>query len=587
MSITFSGMASGLPVNDIIDQLMAIERRPIDMLEAKKANLQASTGYLDNVETRVKNLATSLQKFTDGNITASMDLFQSKKATSSDDSILTVTAGSKAANQSFEVNVLNIATSTKVESLGSGVSTGGVGALVDAGTTVADLGNGSGTGGKFTIYYNNVPTEVTINSTDTIGAVIANINGSVAGVTASIAGGIITLASAGGTINVGANGDTSNFLKTSQLDVGTYVGNDLNSANPLSAIKTSGLLVGNGANLASAVGAGDFTIGEKTFTIDATTTLDSLLNDINNSADAGVTASYNLRTNKIELTSKDPGKVAITLSDGGSNFLQNVNLITGGGDTLAYQTLGDNARIQINGGAVIESTSNTITDSVTGIKDVTLTLRDDSAGSNITVNIQQDTDALVSALKTFVTNFNNVIKYIDEQTNPKTGNLPSDNSLVRFRNNLRKEITDIVSNSPLMSLASVGITTGKVGTEGDATGQISFDESVFLDKLATNPDDVRALFIGNTAASITGVMQELETFTDAALDTVNGFFKTRDDAIDRQIKDIDESILRAQDRLDSKEKLMRQQFAAMESAISQLSSQSSYISNQLSSTSSK
>lgn len=580
MSITFSGMASGMPVDDIITQLMAIERAPINLMEQKKADLKTSKTYLDNVESRVKKLDSAIQTLTDGNITSNMDLFQKKTAASADTTILTATAKSKAVNQNFTVNVLNVATSTKLSSLGAAAS-GNVGALATGATTIEQLSNGAGKSGTFTVFYNDTPYEITVNSGDDINTILGNIGAATGGnITGSVAGGIVTLQSAGGVITVGANGDTSNFLSATQLDVGTFVGNDLQSANPITAISTGGALVGNAANLQTAVTAGTFTIGTQQFTVDATTTIDSLLSKINNSPNANVSASYNLRTNKFEFISKDPGKKAITLGAAGdtSNFLSAINVINGA-DTLAYQQLGNNAKIQINGGSVIESTSNTITDSVTGLKDVTLTLLKDSAGKEINVNVKNDTDGLVSAIENFVSQFNSVISYIDQETKSETGHLPSDSTLVRLRNNLRMKVTDMVANSNLVSLASVGITTGNVGSEGDPSAALKFDKTKFLEKLGESPEDVRALFIGDTDNSVTGIMQTLETYTNYAIDPVEGLFFTKDDAIDRQIKTLDSSITRAEERLTKQEELLRAQFAAMESAISTMQSQSSYISS--------
>jgi flagellar hook-associated protein 2 len=585
MSISFTGMASGLPVNDIIDQLMAIERQPIKVMEQKKSGLQASRTYVDNVENRVKTLSTSIQKLLDGNITKSMDLFQAKSVSSSNTSVITATAGANAVNQTLEINVLNIATSTRAESLGAGSPSGDVGNLATGGTLVTDLGNGTGTTGKFTVYYDGNAQEITVATGDDINAVLGNINAAFGGqINASIAGGVVTLQNLGaGTISVGANGDTSNFLSATQLDVGTVVGSDLISANPISAIKTSGTLAG-GANLQTAVSAGTVTIGGTQFTIEATTTMDSFLSQINNDANAKVTASYNLRSNKVEFVSKDPGQKGITLGAAGdtSNFLDAMNLVQPG-DSLAYQTLGNNAQLQINGGQIIESTSNKIGDSVTGIKDVTLTLLDDSAGSTVTVTVQQDTEKLTSAVEKFVNDFNTVISYIDQQTNHDTGNLPGDNSLIRFRNQLRKDVTDLVPNATLMSLSSVGITTGAVGAEGEAPKSLQFNKTKFLDELSKNPEAVRDLFLGNTETGITGIMQDLDVYVDASLDPVNGFFASRDESINNQIKDITTSITKAMERLENKEKLLKQQFTAMEQAISKMNSQSSYMASQMAS----
>lgn len=586
MSITFTGLASGLPVNDIITQLMSIERRPVDLLEQQKQDLSASKAYIDNVETRIKTLQTSLQKFTDGNLISSADLFKQKTTTSTDSALVSATAGANAVPQTFTVKVNQLATATKAESLGSGSPTNGqVGRALLAGDTVADLANGTGTAGSFTVFEGSNSYTVNILTTDTINDVFTKISAASGGViTGSIDGaGAITLTSSAGNIAVGANGDTSNFLAATQLSTGTFAGTTVTSANPLTGIKTSGTLVGNGARLAGGpINAGTIQIGTASFTIDATTTVDSLMAAINNNGNAGVTASYNLRTNKIELLSKTPGQTAITMNDtGGTNFFTAVNLADGGGNTLTYQSLGKNALFQINGGVQIESTSNTVGEAVTGLKDVTLNLFNTTGASSVGITINQDTDKLTTAIQDFVTNFNNAITYIDQMTDPKTGKLANDSSLIRLRNSLRTTVTDMVTNSPLYSFATIGITTGSVGATGDPSKTLVFDKTVFLNKLNSNPDDVRSLFLGQTTAPvITGVMQKLKTTIDGSLDTTNGYFYARDTAIDEQIATIDKSIARAEERLAAKEELLKRQFAAMESAISKLKAQSSYTGSQ-------
>lgn len=588
MSISFSGLASGLPVNDIIDQLLAIESRSIDLLEQDKSDLQTKRTYIDNIENRLKNVKTSVQKFTDGNLISSMDLFKKKNASSSDTSVATVSAGSNAVNQSFDLNVVSVATATKVESNGSGTTDGGVANLATGTTAIKDLANGTGTAGDFTVFYNNQEYTVTVNDTDTVDDVLTNISGIGGGglINASITGGKITLASAGGgTINVGASGDTSNFLESTKLSTGELTGNDITSKGILSAVKTSGTIMGTGAGSANlqaggAINAGTITIGTASFDIDASTTLDSLLNEINGNAKAGVTANYNINTNKIEFVSKTPGKVAVSLDDGGTGFLDGVNLISGA-DKLAYQTLGSNAKIKINDGPEIESTSNTVKASVTGLKDLTLTLLDDSAGQNISISVQQDTKALTDAMEKFVTEYNNTIQYIDEQTDHETGRLAGDSSLVRIRSNLRYQTSNYISGHPLSSLASIGLTTGEIGMEGEATSKLKFDKEKFMDALNENPQNVRSLMIGDSTEGITGIFETMYDYMESTLDPTNGFFATRDDSINNQIEDIDKSIERQKERLSSREAQLKQQFAAMEQSISTMKSQSSYMGAQL------
>lgn len=584
MSISFSGLASGMPVNDIVTQLMALESQPLQNMQYRVSSLNTQKTYMDFVETRVRSLTSSLQKFTDANLATSLDVFSNKSVTSSNETAMQTTADNTAANQTLLIDVLEVATSTKASSLGSAATSGNVGRVVDGDTLISDLANSSGTTGKFSVYYDGNAHEITVEEGDTVNDVLSDISNIDGGgsITASIANGKITLASTGGqSIFVGATGDTSNFLKATQLDVGTKVGEDLSSANNLSGLQTDATLSDNAANLNTTVTAGTFTIGEATFTIDSTTTMDSLISQINNNQDAKVIATYNLRTNKLELTSKEAGKMAITLGNASdtSNFLSATNMVSGS-NTLAYQNLGNNSKIQINGGPEIESTSNVIDDSVSGIKGVTLELSNKTTES-IELTIEQDTEPLVTALDDFISDFNEVISYIDGELDRDTGKLAGDSSLKRLRDTLMSRVTSLVGGSELSSISQIGITTGKVGNTDTPSSQLTIDKTKLNEMLLENPNAIRELLIGDDEKGITGIFENLKSLTDSSLDPVNGLFAARDDSIDRQIGSINDSIKRTQARLDITEANLMRDFNAMEKAISTLQSQGSYLSAQL------
>lgn len=56
MSITFSGLATGLDTNKIIDGLMAVERAPLDRLETKKTFETNKLGAYDQLSSKLKDL---------------------------------------------------------------------------------------------------------------------------------------------------------------------------------------------------------------------------------------------------------------------------------------------------------------------------------------------------------------------------------------------------------------------------------------------------------------------------------------------------------------------------------------------------
>ncbi|EKE03182.1 MAG: hypothetical protein ACD_20C00234G0004 [uncultured bacterium] len=594
MSFSFGGVGSGLPVTDWIEQLMQIERRPVDNLYQKKSSIQTARTTLNTVEGKVTTLRSLIEKITDSNLASTFDLFSRKSATSSDKTIATVTASNSAAMQNITLKVDQLATATKAQTL----DTNQVANVVSGTELVTDLGDSQGTAGTFSIYVDGVKKEFTIAEDSTVNSVAQSINDAAIGVTASVVGGKFQLEYANtSTVTLGSSADSSNFWNITQLSTATATENvpgtmTYASANILSAIDTSGTISNNNANLNQAVTEGTFRIGQATFTIDSTTTFSSLINSINNDEDAGVVAQYDLRTNKLVLTSKDPGKQAINLTDATnadpadtepptSNFLTAMGLIKPDGNSLESQTLGNNATVYLNGSATpLYANSNTLTGDITGIAGITINLlKETEAEETINITIGQDSDQLTSALNNFISKFNEVISEIDKTTS-KTGSLKSDYTLVRFRNDLRQTVTGSVDGlTKYDSMAMIGITSGAVGTSvSTGTTSISLDTSKFLAALAENPSEVKALLIGDSKTGTKGILQTLESKVESALDSSNGYFSSREKSIDATILDIDKSIKNGELRLESVRKRLVTQFSMMDKMISQMQSQGSALS---------
>ncbi|MBX2859644.1 MAG: hypothetical protein KTR14_00285, partial [Vampirovibrio sp.] len=91
MSFQVGGLASGLPVDDIITQLIAIERRPLDLMAQQQAELSFKSNQFQAVEDRVSTLLTSLKTLTAQSVLDN-NLFQGKLATTGNDAIVTATA---------------------------------------------------------------------------------------------------------------------------------------------------------------------------------------------------------------------------------------------------------------------------------------------------------------------------------------------------------------------------------------------------------------------------------------------------------------------------------------------------------------
>ena len=184
MAIT-SSSTTALDVPTLVSQLMAVERRPIDKLEAKVASYEtkiSSFGTLSSLvssfQAAAKTLNTSLQKVT---------------ATPSDAGVLSATAGSSAVPGNYTVNVSKLAQSHNLVAAGQASSTTAIGDGT-ATTVTFDLGtisggtltNGIYSGAAFTSNGSGTAS-ITIDGTNnTLEGIRDAINAADLGVTATI-----------------------------------------------------------------------------------------------------------------------------------------------------------------------------------------------------------------------------------------------------------------------------------------------------------------------------------------------------------------------------------------------------------------
>lgn len=585
MSIQFSGLSSGLPVNDIISQLMAVERIPLDNLAKRKDKVTAEQSQYQAVASRATALRDILTKLTDAKLGTTFDIFEAKTSVSSNDKAVTASVTNDAAKNTFAVTVQNMATATKATSQTA------TGAWTIGASNISTVAGGKITAGTMTVYVNNQAQTVTVGAADTMQTVLDNISAAIDTSLAQAPGtttGTLTADgkiqlnyTAGTSIKFGATGDTSNFAKLTHLNTGSANGglDTFTAKYGTSTINQAGTLLDNAAQLATpgALAAGTITIGKSTFTIDGATTLAGLMSSVN-SSQAGVLMTYNTVTNKVEMVSRSTGNEAITLNDGGTGVLQALG-VTNGVDSLTSQTLGQNAKIQINGGVVLESTSNTIDSTVTGLTGVTLNVSGVTGATDATIDVKQDTDKLKSSLSDMVTKFNALLSFVDEQTK-KGATLNGEASLLGFRNNLRTLISDSVSYNPTYkTLFQVGISSGAVNNSSTAASSpastFSLDESKLLAALSANPSELKKLFLGDGVSD--GVAAKLEKAVKGALDPEYGLFSSRNNAANSQIKSINDAIARGEDRLAVREKFLRQQFNAMEQLVAGLKQQQTAI----------
>jgi flagellar hook-associated protein 2 len=532
------GLTSGLRTSDIINQLIAIERRPIDRIAQQKDAANKRVKVFQDLNNALRKLQSALDTLI---LRSAVNAKSFSAANPPGTTVVTGSAGPDAANGTYQVTVLQLATATTVR------STSPIGMAVTANAPLASAGfRTTPTTGTFTLYTSDGTTQssatITIDASTVLSdgvdnassnSILGKINNSGLGITATLendADGRPNLlrltAPSGVTIRLGSGADTSNFLAAAGLLDAQVNGNTVVSAWGMGGAATNQPLNDNSkARLATAVtvdpamGEGKFKINGVEITYKGTDTLATVLNRITSSS-AGVTATYDPVTDRVQLTSKRTGGTQITLEDATGNFLAAMGLLG------ASQTLGQQARYTIsgvNGGNELTSASNTITGVLPG---VTLELKSVSA-TPVTVTIGQDTDTTVKHVREFVDRFNEVLDLIQQnsshdQTTKTGGILLGDSLIQQMERTLRRLVADRATGltGTLQSLADIGISTGAVGSAVGSTNRLILDEAKLRAKLQENPDAVANLFNAYTAtATLSG--------TTGSIDRISGV-PTRD-----------------------------------------------------------
>ncbi|HTM08776.1 MAG TPA: flagellar filament capping protein FliD [Verrucomicrobiae bacterium] len=161
--ITFGGLATGLDTNAMIDALVKVEHRPIDLLQRQQNDLSNKLSLFNQLSSLLGSLRSAAES-----LSTSAGFFVNQ-ATSSDESVLTATAGSNASTGSHSIIVGSLAYAT-TQASGTFASTSD---LIRQGTLAITVGS--------------TTTNITVDGTNnTLAGLKDAINASGAAVNASI-----------------------------------------------------------------------------------------------------------------------------------------------------------------------------------------------------------------------------------------------------------------------------------------------------------------------------------------------------------------------------------------------------------------
>lgn len=562
-NLQLSGLASGFDWKSLVDQLMQVERAPINRLTAEKTRNSSKVSALANLGTKLLALQASATTLgADG-------AFGLRLATlGATGTGWSAAAGSSTPVGNYRIAVSQLATAARRDgatNIGTGLS-----ATADvSSTTLATLPTGIPlTAGTFTVNGKQVTVALT-DSLDTVFNAIATATGNAVTAAYDPVQDKVTLTGTGEVV-LGAANDTSNFFRA--LKLSNNGSNTTSSSAALGTVKTSATLAN--ANLGTPItavdgsGNGTFTINGVTFNYNVnTSTLAGLLTQINQST-AGVTASYDATNDRVTLTNNSTGDVGVAVDEAAGGLLGSLGLTTGGA-----LVRGKDALFTLNGGATLTSASNTLDETALGVPGLSVTVTSETTQS---IQIGPDTKSMRSKIEDFITKFNDVQEYLETATKISRDSKGTVTSAILADN---REIQSW--GSTMRSMAFSGI-SGLAGTINrlenlgidfkSGSSSLEIKDGAKLDAaLRDKPAEVDAFF--HTAVS--GFAAKFKTFI-ATVDTLN---TSQQASLNKSNTGIDTQIADLERRLSQQRAIMESAFIAMESAQQKLQSQQSALAN--------
>lgn len=118
MSISFSGLGSGIDTSSWITSLTALKQAKVTTLQNQKNEIVTAKDSLSTIKTIFSEFRSKIEKITDGGRfqSATLDVFSKKIATSANLNVVSASATADAIEGTYEVKVDKIATKTQATS---------------------------------------------------------------------------------------------------------------------------------------------------------------------------------------------------------------------------------------------------------------------------------------------------------------------------------------------------------------------------------------------------------------------------------------------------------------------------------------
>ena len=461
------GLISGINYDQIISQLMSIERRPVYQMTAKQQVLQTQQNAFNALSTKLSQLQETVQ-----NINEEKDFIR-RTAQSSDTDIVTVSASSSSAEGSYSVKVLQMAQVERRASQG----------FVDSDTTAVASSEGIF---AFKLGENGSLISINVDSTTTLNELRDKINAATKDVRASVINDGSGYNPYRLVINSNQAGADKNIIITTNNTSLEFNQTTIESAQAGSTNTFDGTVSSNS-------GVGNYTgTTTKRYVVEITTGGEISTAKFRVSEDGGITWSANdaftTSTSPTSIYSSTDQGVKISFTAGVTNFAVGDRFSIDAFAPVLQQA--QNSIVNIDG-VIISRNSNIIDNALDG---VTLTLKSADPVNTSTVSISNDNSNMNGLIIDFVNKYNTLIKDInsftnyDLDTNVK-GPLFGDSTTTSLKASIMRILSSAVPglSTGLNSLAQIGIKLND-----DDTLQVN--TSTLSSAIQNNYENVKKIF---------------------------------------------------------------------------------------------
>jgi flagellar hook-associated protein 2 len=362
-----------------------------------------------------------------------------------------------------------------------------------------------------------------------------------------------------------SNADLASVTTSGQAAAGTY-------KLEVTKLATSHKLASSGVIDTSSGGSLKIEIGgkESNINIAAGASLSDIAKSIN-SSDAAVSATVINGTNgqQLVLTSNETGtgnQIKMSSTDIADLNFDPAN--AGANAKMTQMTAAQNAEVSIDGILLANTSSNTITDAVSG---VTLTLKS-TGESQLTVS--NDSADFEAKVKTFVDAYNKVRSTVAglsgyDPTGKNTGIFNGDSALRGVTDQLRGLLSTVPADASgaFPALANLGI-------ESSATGVLSINSTKLKSAMETDFASVT-----KTVAAYGSAYDKLTTQMNGA----DGLISSKLDGLNLTKSRLNDTISAQEKRVAIMQARYEKQFVNLETMMASMTSTSSYLTSQLSS----